>query len=75
MIKTILIMLMALIVSTPSLAEELTQNNLFSIENTFWAITGNSPEAKHYYAFHEGHTYRCNEYQIDIQPSLFYDLK
>ena len=45
---------MVLIVPKHSLANEVTQKNLFSIENTYWSIVGNGPEAGDLYQFYEG---------------------
>ena len=67
--KTFLILLMAIVVSTPALANEVDLENLFSIENTYWSIMGNGPEAGDYYEFSEGYVDRCGIRQLCIEES------
>jgi len=51
--KTILVMLMVLMISTPCLAE-VEPDGLFSIEKTLWESD------RSYYGFYQGTVYRCN---------------
>ena len=57
--KTMLITLMLLIIVTPSLAREMEQNSLSSVEGTYWLLVGTGSNAGDYYRFYEETVYTC----------------
>lgn len=54
--KIILTVLMVVILATPSFAQEINTNNLFSIENTFWSVF---PPDGSFFGFANGRPYHC----------------